>query len=229
MEAVIFYVADVDTLYDRALAAGYQPATVPQDAEWGERFFHQMTPMATNSVSFRLCSQFPSNSSSKRPAMRRCESVLCSPLNLGGNHGVQDNRTPVCSARWHFPPPGPHKHRRATGNYTNTVTDVRLHFKVVSITLRPDERSSVLAANGILYQMSGSIEVSLGGEAKMLTAEEGLFRRKEGGANGGQWSAVNFSPLVASEERSLLATVPQTKTPQSQQTREGQFLHTTGR
>ena len=79
---VIFYVADVDALYDRALAAGYQPATVPHDAEWGERFFHQMTPMATNSVSFRLCSQFPSNSSSKRPAMRRCESVLCSPLNL---------------------------------------------------------------------------------------------------------------------------------------------------
>jgi hypothetical protein len=47
-----------------------------------------------------------------------------------------------------------------------TVTDVPLHFKVVSITLRPDERSSVLAANGILYQMSGSTEVSLGGEAK---------------------------------------------------------------
>jgi hypothetical protein len=30
---VIFYVADVDALYDRALAAGYQPATVPHDAE----------------------------------------------------------------------------------------------------------------------------------------------------------------------------------------------------
>ena len=26
---VIFYVADVDALYDRALAAGYQPATTP--------------------------------------------------------------------------------------------------------------------------------------------------------------------------------------------------------
>ena len=37
---VIFYVADVDALHDRALAAGYQPATVPRDAEWGERFFH---------------------------------------------------------------------------------------------------------------------------------------------------------------------------------------------
>jgi uncharacterized glyoxalase superfamily protein PhnB len=41
---VIFYVADVDALYDRALAAGYQPATVPRDAEWGERFFHLFDP-----------------------------------------------------------------------------------------------------------------------------------------------------------------------------------------
>ena len=87
-----------------------------------------------------------------------------------------------------------------------------------------------MAANGILYQMSGSIEVSLGGEAKMLTAEGAVHRwQKDCGANGRQWSAVNFSPLLASEERSLLATVPQTKTPQSQQTREGQFLHPTGR
>jgi catechol 2,3-dioxygenase-like lactoylglutathione lyase family enzyme len=41
---VIFYVADVDALYDRALAAGYRPATVPHDAEWGERFFHLIDP-----------------------------------------------------------------------------------------------------------------------------------------------------------------------------------------
>ncbi len=41
---VIFYVADVDALYDRALAAGYQPATVPRNAEWGERFFHLNDP-----------------------------------------------------------------------------------------------------------------------------------------------------------------------------------------
>jgi catechol 2,3-dioxygenase-like lactoylglutathione lyase family enzyme len=41
---VIFYVADVDALYDRALAAGYQPATVPRDAKWGERFFHLIDP-----------------------------------------------------------------------------------------------------------------------------------------------------------------------------------------
>jgi catechol 2,3-dioxygenase-like lactoylglutathione lyase family enzyme len=41
---VIFHVADVDALYDRALAAGYEPASVPHDAEWGERFFHLVDP-----------------------------------------------------------------------------------------------------------------------------------------------------------------------------------------
>ena len=41
---VIFYIADVDALYDRALAAGYQPAIVPHNAEWGERFFHLIDP-----------------------------------------------------------------------------------------------------------------------------------------------------------------------------------------
>jgi quercetin dioxygenase-like cupin family protein len=56
-----------------------------------------------------------------------------------------------------------------------TVTDVPLHFKVVSVTLPPGETSGVSAANGILYQISGSTEVSLGGEAKMLSAGEGLF------------------------------------------------------
>src|ERR1700704_5790719 len=56
-----------------------------------------------------------------------------------------------------------------------TVTNVPLHFKAVSVTLQPDEKSDVSAANGILYQMSGSTEVALDGEAKMLNAGEGLF------------------------------------------------------
>src|ERR1700680_503174 len=56
-----------------------------------------------------------------------------------------------------------------------TVTDVPLYFKAVSVTLQPDEKSDVSAANGILYQMSGSTEVALDGEAKMLNAGEGLF------------------------------------------------------
>jgi catechol 2,3-dioxygenase-like lactoylglutathione lyase family enzyme len=41
---VIFYVSDVDALYERALAAGYRPAEKPRDADWGERFFHLSDP-----------------------------------------------------------------------------------------------------------------------------------------------------------------------------------------
>ncbi len=41
---VIFYVADVDALYDQALAAGLGPEAAPRDAEWGERYFHITDP-----------------------------------------------------------------------------------------------------------------------------------------------------------------------------------------
>lgn len=41
---IIFYVADVDAFYDRALAAGCRPSTAPRDAEWGERYFHLTDP-----------------------------------------------------------------------------------------------------------------------------------------------------------------------------------------
>ncbi|MBR0716389.1 VOC family protein [Bradyrhizobium liaoningense] len=48
---VIFYVADVDALYERALAAGWQPSTTPRDAEWGERYFH-LTDLDGHELSF---------------------------------------------------------------------------------------------------------------------------------------------------------------------------------
>lgn len=41
---VIFYVADVDALYERALALGLHPEHSPRDAPWGERFFHLTDP-----------------------------------------------------------------------------------------------------------------------------------------------------------------------------------------
>src|SRR3954447_10424910 len=41
---VIFYVADVDELYEHARAAGFSSATAPGDAEWGERYFHVKDP-----------------------------------------------------------------------------------------------------------------------------------------------------------------------------------------
>lgn len=40
----IFYVSDVDAMYQRALAAGLAPSTTPRDAEWGERYFHLTDP-----------------------------------------------------------------------------------------------------------------------------------------------------------------------------------------
>lgn len=40
----VFYVRDVDAVYDRTRAAGYHPATTPRDAEWGERYFHLVDP-----------------------------------------------------------------------------------------------------------------------------------------------------------------------------------------
>ena len=56
-----------------------------------------------------------------------------------------------------------------------TVADVPLHFKAVSITLQADKKCGVSAADGILYQLSGSTEVAFDGEAKTLNAGEGLF------------------------------------------------------
>jgi quercetin dioxygenase-like cupin family protein len=55
------------------------------------------------------------------------------------------------------------------------VIDAPLHFKAVSVALQPGEKSSVSAADGILYQMSGSTEVSLDGETKTLNAGDGRF------------------------------------------------------
>ncbi len=41
---VIFYVDDVDALYHRLADAGLSPSTTPQDAPWGERYFHISDP-----------------------------------------------------------------------------------------------------------------------------------------------------------------------------------------
>ena len=41
---VIFYVSDVDALYQQAVARELVPDTTPEDAEWGERYFHITDP-----------------------------------------------------------------------------------------------------------------------------------------------------------------------------------------
>ena len=40
----IFWVDDVDAMHARLVAAGYEPATEPADAPWGERYFHIHDP-----------------------------------------------------------------------------------------------------------------------------------------------------------------------------------------
>ena len=47
----ILYVADVDAMYARVLAAGYATMTTPADAVWGERYFHVRDPDG-NELSF---------------------------------------------------------------------------------------------------------------------------------------------------------------------------------
>ena len=41
---LIFYVDDVDALYRRVVEAGLTTSTTPQNASWGERYFHIADP-----------------------------------------------------------------------------------------------------------------------------------------------------------------------------------------
>ncbi len=40
----IFWVDDVDAMYERAIAHGVRPEAPPADAPWGERYFHLRDP-----------------------------------------------------------------------------------------------------------------------------------------------------------------------------------------
>jgi len=74
------------------------------------------------------------------------------------------------------PPPAPATARTVVASTKlPTVGDTPVHFKAVSVTIPSGARSSVSSTNGILYQLSGSTEVSIGGEVKTLTPGEGLF------------------------------------------------------
>ncbi len=56
-----------------------------------------------------------------------------------------------------------------------TVTVAPLHFRAVSVTLPLDDTSSVSGPIGILYQLSGSTEVSVDDQPRTLNTGEGLF------------------------------------------------------
>jgi quercetin dioxygenase-like cupin family protein len=56
-----------------------------------------------------------------------------------------------------------------------TVNDKPVRFRAVSVTIAPGARNEITTVDGVLYQMSGSTEVSVGGETKTLGAGEGIF------------------------------------------------------
>jgi quercetin dioxygenase-like cupin family protein len=56
-----------------------------------------------------------------------------------------------------------------------TVTEVPLYFRAVSVTLPPGATSTVSAANGILYQMSGSTEIVADDRTNTVNPGEGSF------------------------------------------------------
>jgi len=49
------------------------------------------------------------------------------------------------------------------------VGDTPVHFRAVRVTIAPAASSSVSSTNGILYQLSGSTQVSIGAEVKTLS------------------------------------------------------------
>ena len=56
-----------------------------------------------------------------------------------------------------------------------TVVEVPLNFRALRVTLPPGQASSFTGATGIVYQISGSTQVSADGGTKTLGAGEGAF------------------------------------------------------
>jgi quercetin dioxygenase-like cupin family protein len=74
-----------------------------------------------------------------------------------------------------------------------SVTDAQRYFKVVSVTLASGAKSRVSGPDGILYQTSGSTNVTLNGEIKTLNAGDAIYL-PEGTA--AQIQAGNAAPSV---------------------------------
>ena len=55
------------------------------------------------------------------------------------------------------------------------LADTPVHFKAVSVTIPAGTSSGVSSTDGILYQLSGSTEISIGGEVRTLSPGEGVF------------------------------------------------------
>src|SRR6476620_1593539 len=56
-----------------------------------------------------------------------------------------------------------------------SVVETPIYFRALHVSVSPRQISALSAANRILYQISGSTEISAGGELKVLHAGDGLF------------------------------------------------------
>ena len=91
--------------------------------------------------------------------------------------------------------------------------DAPVYFKAVSVTIPPGKSSSVSATNGIVYQLAGSTEVSIGGEVKILSPGEGLFISTGNVAtlkvgDGGPSTLLHFLLASTTELDKVVATPP---------------------
>jgi quercetin dioxygenase-like cupin family protein len=73
------------------------------------------------------------------------------------------------------PPPAAITRTVVAATKLPAVTEVPLYFRAVSVTLPPGQTSSVSAANGILYQMSGSTEIVADHRTSTVNPGEGSF------------------------------------------------------
>jgi quercetin dioxygenase-like cupin family protein len=90
--------------------------------------------------------------------------ILVGALAIAGTATAQNAATPPATVRTVI-----------AATKLPTVTDAPLYFDVVNVTLAPGQKSGVSKANGVLYQLTGSTEVSLAGETKTINPGEGLF------------------------------------------------------
>src|SRR5260370_6142206 len=73
------------------------------------------------------------------------------------------------------PAPAPVTRTVVAATKLESVVETPLYFRALRLSLPPRETSTLSAANGILYQLSGSTEISLGDETKTLHAGDGMF------------------------------------------------------
>jgi quercetin dioxygenase-like cupin family protein len=73
------------------------------------------------------------------------------------------------------PPPASTTRTVIAATKLATVAEVPLYFRAVDVALPPDEQSSFSAVSGVIYQLSGSTEVSVDQQARVLNAGDGLF------------------------------------------------------